>query len=541
MSVPASFSSSPILSLTEAATSISQLQQVHAYMLKTGLFHHTFAASRLLTAATTISHHSLSYVESIYTHVHRPNSYIYNTMIHAYATSETPDLSFIVFLKLLYENSQVYADKYTFTFILKACARVCRGKEGKQIHGIVLKNGLGDDEYIKNTLIHMYAKCGCFEVARNLLDRLQKDDAVSWNALLSVYTQMGLVELARELFNEMPVRNVESWNFMVSGYVNCGLVEEARDVFDVMLVKDIVSWNAMISGYAKSGAFGEVLVLFEDMQTMEVRPDNCTLVNVLSACAGLGALSQGKWVHAYIDRNGIEVEGFLATALVDMYSKCGCIEKALEVFDNVLKKDISTWNSMIAGLSIHGSGHHALKMFNQMISGGFTPTEVTFISILSACSRAGLVSEGLMMFDHMVRVYGIQPTIEHYGCLVDLLGRRGLLNEAKELLNKLTVKESPIVWQSLLASCRNHDDVELAEYIARKLFELEPKDTAGYVQLSNFHASLGRWNGVMEVRTRMRENGLKKEPGCSMIEIDGTVHEFLAGEGVIVEPPRLKV
>ncbi|CAA2997707.1 pentatricopeptide repeat-containing At4g18840 [Olea europaea subsp. europaea] len=540
MSVPASFSSSPILSLTEAATSISQLHQAHAYMLKTGLFQQTFAVSRLVTAATTISHHGLSYAESIFAHVHRPNSYIYNTMIHAYATSETPILAFIIFLKLFCEDSEVYADKYTFTFILKACARVCRGKEGKQIHGIVLKDGLGDDVYINNTLIHMYAKCGCFEVARNLLDRMFKDDVVSWNALLSVYAEMGLVELARKLFDEMPVRNVESWNFMVSGYVNCGLIEEARDVFDVMLVKDIVSWNAMISAYAKAGAFGEVLVLFEGMQSVKECPDSCTLVNVLSSCAGLGALSQGKWVHAYIDRNRIEVEGFLATALVDMYSKCGCIEKALEVFNNTLMRDISTWNSMIAGLSIHGSGYHALKMLNQLVSDGFTPNEVTFISILSACSRAGLVSEGLMMFDHMVHVYGIQPTTEHYGCLVDLLGRRGLLNEAKELLNKSTVKQSPIVWQALLAACRNHGDVELAEYVARKLLELDPKDSAGYVQLSNVHASLGRWNDVTDVRMRMRERGLNKEPGCSTIEIDGNVHEFLAGEGVIVEPPRLK-
>ncbi|KAM3284870.1 pentatricopeptide repeat-containing protein [Capsicum chacoense] len=523
-----------ILSFIETANSISQLHQAHAFMLKTGLFHNPFSASRLLTKATLLpisSPEVLSYALSVFTHIQQPNSYIYNTIIRAYSTSPFPQLALIIFLNML---NKVSPDKYTFTFVVKACATMENAKQGEQVHGLVTKIGLEEDVYVYNTLVHMYAKCGCFGVSRGMIDRLVEDDVIAWNALLSVYAERGLIEYARELFDEMPVKNVESWNFMVSGYVNVGLVDEARKVFDEMLVKDVVSWNVMVTGYTKADRFNEVLALFEDMLRAKVKPDDCTLVNVLAACAGVGSLSQGKWVHAFIERNGIEVHNFLATALVDMYCKCGCIEKGLEVFSGTLRKDISTWNAMIAGFSNHGYLDDALKTFNELIVDGIKPNEVTFVSILSTCSQGGLLSEGRRMFDLMINEYRIQPTLVHYGCMVDLLGRFGLLEEAEELVSKLPVKEASAIWESLLNASRSHNDVELAERIATKLLELDPRDSAGYVQLSNVLASMGRWGDVREVRRKMRNEGITKEPGCSMIEIDGVVHEFLAGEGIIL-------
>ncbi|CAK9182582.1 unnamed protein product [Ilex paraguariensis] len=515
------------------ATSISELHQAHAHMLKTGLFHHPFAASRLITTAiTNTNSDTLPYAQSIFTRIQHPNTYIYNTMIRAYANSPTPQLALLIFLQMLYDH-RVVPDKYSFTFLLKACSTLRSVEEGRQVHGHVVKTGVGDDVYICNTLIHMYACCGSFEIARSLLDNMPMRDVISWNAMLSAFAEMGLVDWARGLFDEMPDKNLESWNFMISGYVNDGLIDEARGIFDEMPMKNTVSWNAMITGYAHISRFCDVLRFFEAMQHAKVKPDNCTLVNVLSACANLGALSQGKWVHAYIDKNGIDVNGFLATALVDMYSKCGYIEKAFEVFNDTLRKDVSTWNSMITGLSIHGFGEHALQIFYDMVGDGFKPNEVSFVSVLSACSRTGLLNKGREMFDLMVHVYEIQPTIEHYGCMVDLLGRFGLIEEAEEIVKKMPVKEAPAVWESLLGSCRKHGDVVLAERIARRLLELDPQDSAGYVQLSNVHASMGRWYDVMEARRKMRAQGVTKEPGCSMIEVDGIVHEFLAGEGMI--------
>ncbi|KAK6797314.1 hypothetical protein RDI58_005016 [Solanum bulbocastanum] len=528
---------STLSSFLEMANSISELHQAHAVMLKTGLFRDPFAASRLLTKATVLpisSPETLSYALSVFTHIEEPNSYIYNTIIRAYSTSPFPQLALIIFLKMLNSVNKVFPDKYTFTFIVKACATMENAKQGEQVHGLVTKIGLEEDVYVYNTLVHMYAKCGCFGVSRGMIDGLIEDDVIAWNALLSVYAERGLFELARELFDEMPVKNVESWNFMLSGYVNVGLVDEARKVFDKMLANDVVSWNVMITGYTKADKFNEVLTLFEDMLRAKVKPDDCTLVNVLSACAGVGSLNQGKWVHAFIERNGIAVHNFLATALVDMYCKCGCIEKGLEVFNGTLRKDISTWNAMIAGFSNHGYLDDALKTFNELIADGIKPNEVTFVSVLSTCSQGGLLSEGRRMFELMINEYRIQPTLMHYGCMVDLLGRFGLLEEAEELVNKLPVKEAPAIWESLLSASRSHNDVELAEHIATKLLEVDPRDSAGYVQLSNVLASMGRWDGVREVRRKMRSAGITKEPGCSMIEVDGVVHEFLSGEGIIL-------
>ncbi|XP_022720360.1 pentatricopeptide repeat-containing protein At4g18840-like [Durio zibethinus] len=525
----------PILSFTEMATSISEIHQAHAHLLKTGLFYsNTFASNKLISfAVTNPDPTTLSYAHSVFTHITNPNSFSYNSLIRAYANSRTPQNALFLFRQML--EGLVFPDKYSFTFVLKACAGFGGVQEGRQIHAQVLKMGIGFDVFVANTLIHVYGKSGYFGVARNLLDRMTNRDVVSWNALLSAYIETGFIRLARDFFDEMEERNVESWNFMISGYLNNGLLEEARSIFDRMPAKDAVSWNVMITGYAHTSCFGEVLLLFEDMQREEVRPDNCTLVNLLSACAHLGALGQGEWIHAYIGKNGIGTNGFVATALVDMYSKCGNIGKALNVFRNASQKDISTWNSIIVGLGMHGFGENALETFSEMLAQGFEPNEVTFIAVLSACSRAGLLNEGRHMFQLMVDDYGIQPTIEHYGCMVDLLGRVGLLEEALDLVETRALKEAPVLWESLLSACKNHGNVEMAEHVARKLLELNPQDSAGYVQLSNTYAALKRWDDVLKVRKKMKALKINKEPGCSMIEVYGAVHEFLAGEGMSLD------
>ncbi|KAL8228735.1 hypothetical protein R6Q57_013635 [Mikania cordata] len=519
-----------ILQFAEMTTSISGLRQSHAHMLKTGLIHDPFAASRLISS---ISNQTLSYAHSIFTQLQNPNSYSYNTLIRAYAKTPTPENSITLFIGMLFDDD-VMPDKYTFTFLLKSCSALRSVSVGKQIHGHVIKVGVEDDVYICNTLIHMYARGGLFEIARNLLDRMSERDVISWNAILSAYVDMGEMELAHRLFDEMPERNVESGNFMISGYVKDGLIVEARHVFDGMQVKDVVSWNGIITGYARDQQFDEVFRLFEDMRNAGMIPDDYTLVNVLSSCACVSGLSQGEWIHAYIDRNKIEVGGFLATALVDMYSKCGCIEKASEIFDKTSKKDISTWNSIITGLGLHGYGGSAVETFYELLADGFKPNDVTFVSVLSACSRSGLLDEGYKMFELMVHTYGIMPSVEHYGCMVDLLGRFGLLVEAEKLAKQVPFKQSQVVWESLLGACRNHNDANMAERVTRKLLELDPRDSAGYVQLSNVHASKGRFDDVIQLRRKMKAQGVSKDPGCSMIEVDGVAHEFLAGEGMVL-------
>lgn len=534
MSVCSSSTPVPILSFTERAKSLSEIQQAHAFMLKTGLFQDTFSASKLIAfAATNPEPKTVSYAHSILNRIESPNAFTHNSVIRAYANSSTPEMALIVFREMLL--GPVFPDKYSFTFVLKACAAFCGFEEGRQIHGLFMKSDLMSDVFVENTLVNVYGRSGYFEIARNVLDRMPVRDAVSWNSLLSAYLEKGLVEEARALFDEMEERNVESWNFMISGYGAAGLVNEAKELFDSMPVKDVVSWNAMVTAYAHVGCYSELIDVFNEMLNSTEKPDGFTLVNVLSACANLGSLSQGEWVHVFIDKHEIEIEGFLATALVDMYSKCGKIDKALEVFRATSKKDVSTWNSIISGLSVHGLGKDALEIFSEMVYEGFKPNNITFISVLSACNHVGLLDQARKLFETMYSVYGVEPTIEHYGCMVDLLGRMGKFEEAEEIVNEIPADEASVLLESLLGACKRFGRMEQAERIANRLLELNPHDSSGYVQMSNLYASNGRWDEVMEVRRKMRTGRVNKKPGCSMIEVDGVVHEFLAGEGLRID------
>ncbi|CAN8325201.1 unnamed protein product [Cochlearia groenlandica] len=525
----------PIQTFTEKAKSLSEIQQAHAFMLKTGLFKDTFSASKLISfAATNPEPKTVSYAHSILTRVENPNAFTHNSVIRAYANSSTPETALIAFREMLI--GPVLPDKYSFTFALKACGAFSGFEEGKQIHGLFLKSGLINDVFVDNTLINVYGRSGFFELARKVLDEMPDRDVVSWNSLLSAYVDKGLIEEARGVFDEMEERNTESWNFMISGYAALGLLNEAKEMFDSTPVRDVVTWNAMVSAYAHVGCFKEVLDVFNEMLGSSTgEPDGFTLVNVLSACANLGSLSQGEWVHVYIDKNGFVVDGFLATALVDMYSKCGKIDKAIEVFRATLKKDVSTWNSMISGLSVHGQGKYALEIFSEMVYEGFKPNSITFIAVLSACNHVGLLDQARELFGTMNSVYGVEPTVEHYGCMVDLLGRTGKFEEAEELVKEIPAGDASVLLESLLGACKRFGRMEQAESIAKRLLELNPQETSGYVHMSNLYASNGKWNEVAKVRRKMREEKVSKKPGCSLIEVDGVAHEFLAGEGLILD------
>ncbi|XP_010943932.3 pentatricopeptide repeat-containing protein At4g18840 [Elaeis guineensis] len=531
---PSAMSATPlpppsILYFTDMATNLSEVHQSHANMIKTGLIHSPAAAARLLSSAIAADEPpALAYADSLFARLPAPTSFAWNSMIRAHARAPDPGPALQLFYRML--HSPTRPDNFTFPFILKACAALPALSETLQIHARIIKTGFGSDIFVLNTLLHTYAINGLTEEAFKLFGRMPQKDLISWNALINALVAHGLIDPARNLFDEMPERNVETWNFMISGYLDLGLVDQSRELFNLMPVRDIVSWNAMITGCAHAGRFDEVISLFQEMQYDNVWPDECTLVNVLSACARVGALGQGEWIRSYVDKNGIEIKGFLATAFVDMYSKCGSIEKALQVFSNASKKDVSTWNAMIDGLSSHGFGEHALRLFEDMPRNGLVPNGVTFVNVLSACSHGGLLNEGCRIFDDMACVYGIEPDIEHYGCMVDLLGRAGLLVEAKELLKRAPVKDAPVLWRSLLSACREHGDVELAEIAAKQLLELCPFDSSCYIQLSKIYALLGRWEDARMLREMMKVQGVKKEPGCSTIEVDGAIHEFFVGD-----------
>lgn len=421
-------------------------------------------------------------------------------------------------------------------------------------------------------LITGYVSSGSMDDARRLFDEIPIRDAVAWNAMISGYAQSGRFEEALVLFSDMRKANVApnestmltvlsacaqsgslelgkwvaSWiedhglssnvrlvNALIDMYSKCGALDTARGLFDAMLQKDVISWNVMIGGYTHESRYKEALALFRLMLRLNAEPNDVTFLGILPACAHLGALDLGKWIHVYIDKNFQSLTNTsLRTSLIDMYAKCGNIEAAKQVFDGMEAKSLASWNAMITGLAMHGHANTALELFSKMADEGFKPDDITFVGILSACNHGGLVDLGRQYFSSMTKDYHISPQLQHYGCMIDLLGRAGLFDEAEALMKTMEMKPDGAVWGSLLGACRIHRRVEMGEFVAKHVFELEPENAGAHVLLSNIYAGAGRWDDVARIRTRLNDMGIKKVPGSTSIEVDSVVHEFLVGDKV---------
>ncbi|KAF5193466.1 Pentatricopeptide repeat-containing protein [Thalictrum thalictroides] len=353
-----------------------------------------------------------------------------------------------------------------------------------------------------------------------------KIDVYLGNTLIDLYKCRGSVESARNVFDQMPEKNIVSWNTMIVAYAKAGNLIAARELFEDMPVKDVISWTSMINAYSQSNKFSDALVLFREMMVAKVKPDEITVTSVLSACAHLGTLDFGKSVHEYISAHNIKADIHLGNSLIDMYFKCGCMENALDVFKDMREKDAVSWNSVITGLAVNGYAKDALSCFSDMLREGVQPSDVTFVGVLVACTHAGLVDEGLQYFESIEKVHRIQPTMKHYGCVVDMLSRSGFLDKAYEFIMSIPVRLDANVWRILLSACKLHDNVVLAETALKKLLELDPSNSGNYVLLSNIYADADRWDDAVTVRKLMKETGVQKAPGCSSIELDDSVHAF---------------
>ncbi|PKI41251.1 hypothetical protein CRG98_038363 [Punica granatum] len=390
--------------------------------------------------------------------------------------------------------SGVGPNAFTFSAVLKSSPI----RPGKSLHCLAFKLGFGSDMYVETGLVEVYARGGD-------------------------------VPSARRLFDEMPQRSLVSLTSMITCYAKHGEMGKARWLFDEMPERDVVCWNVMIDGYAQNGFPNEALVMFRSMMSdAKLRPNEVTVLAVLSACGQMGALEMGRWLHSFIENSKIRDNLHLETALIDMYSKCGSLEDARLVFEWMNKKDVVAWNSMISGYAMHGFSRDALATFDEMRRLGINPNDVTFIGVLNACGHTGMVREGRMLFNMMKDKYGIEPKVEHYGCLVNLLGRAGHLEEAYDLVKGMRPEPDIVIWSSLLGACRLHDDLALGEEIAELLLEQNPASSGTYALLSNIYANSGNWIEVARIRGMMKSKGVVKEKGCSSIEVDNTVHEFLA-------------
>lgn len=351
---------------------------------------------------------------------------------------------------------------------------------------------------MRNSMISMYAACGCLNEAYRLFDECSSFDLVAYNSMILCLAKNGFVDESRGLFDEMPLRNT-------------------------------ITWSAMIGGYARNGKNHEALDLFHQMQSEGIEPNVHTTVSLLGACASLGALKQGEWVHAYIEKKKFEPNLIVTNAIINMYSKCGSLEKAVEVFENASARGLSTWNTMISVLAVHGHGREAMRMFSMLESSNLRPDCVSFVGILTACNHCGLLAEAQYYFSLMTEKYGIEPGIEHYGCLVDLLCRAGMIEEAEDLISRMPVKPDAAIWGSLLSACRSYGEMEIGKRAAARIMELDPWDSGGYVMLSNGYARDDNFVDAMKARRVMKERDVRKEPGSSVIEVNGGVHEFVAG------------
>jgi pentatricopeptide repeat protein len=487
----------------------------------------------------------------------------WTAMIAGYAQHRQSHEAIELYREMLGEGLR--ANQFTFASVLRACASSASVKHGEQIHAQVIETGFGSDVTIGNALVTVYARCGSLKNAREVFDRVSQRDVVSWSAIIAGYAQNGHGYEAQKLFSRMLWAGVKSDKFifatalvacgdaedlelgkqvhthviktdfesdafmestLVTMYVKCGSIEDAHKVFDKVLECDLVTWTAMMAGYAQSGRGEAALKIFCQMLQAGIKPDNFSFTSVLGVCADLATIDQGRQFHCQTIKNGYQQDASVGSALITMYAKCSCIEDACEVFEMMPKPDVVSWTAMIAGYALHGQGKEALQLFEQMQCAGIKPDHITFVGVLSACSHVGLVDEGRQYFDSMTRVYDLVPTMEHYACIVDQLGRAGRLDEAEGFINEMPFEPSALVWGTLLSACKIHGNMKLGKHAAEKLLELEPQESAPYVLLSNIYASESRWDDAARVRKMMKDRGIVKEPGQSWIVVQNKVHAF---------------
>ncbi|XP_010259360.1 PREDICTED: pentatricopeptide repeat-containing protein At1g09190 [Nelumbo nucifera] len=472
-----------ILRLLHGHTTRLQLTQVHAHFLRHNLHQSNQILAHFVSVCAALN--KMPYARLVFLQALNPNLLLFNSMIKGYSISGCPKESIHLFA--LMKNRGIWPDQFTFAPLLKSCSVLSDFNLGRGIHAGILTVGLESNSSIQIGLVELYSSC-----------RRMED--------------------ARQVFDAMPHKDVIAWNLMVRGFCNAGRVEVGFDVFRQMNQRNIVSWNSMISSLAKSGRDTDALKLFHEMWDEGFKPDDATLVTVLPVCARLGAFDVGRWIHSYADSRGLSRQVVsVGNSLVDFYCKCGDLETARKVFNEMPRKTVVSWNAMISGLALNGQGVSGVNLFEEMKRQGMDPNHSSFIGVLACCIHAGLVQKGQELFDSMIKEHQLEPKLEHYGCMVDLLGRSGFVKEANDLIRSMPMKPNATIWGALLSACRIHGDLELAEFAAKELINVEPYNSGNYVLLSNIYAEMGNWDEVERVRVLMKDSSVRKAPGCSSI------------------------
>ncbi|KAL7180716.1 hypothetical protein ACSBR1_039725 [Camellia fascicularis] len=490
--------------LHKSCQSLLKLKQIHGQSIILGIYnHHQHFTCKLLNSYLKLGQPLLAH--TVFSHIQNPDVVSLTCLISIYLHLQLPTNAFSVFSHLVL--SGLKPDGFSMVAALSACGRMGDLNSGKIVHAMAFR----------------------FEFWGG------SEPPILGNALIDMYSRNKRIQSAQTVFEAMEIKDVASWTSLLSGYIKCNDLEHARHLFDIMPHRNVISWTAMIVGYVNGDSPIRALELFREMMRAdgeEDYPTAVTIVAVLSGCADIGAFDLGVSIHGYVNKTNLIVDGVVNNALVDLYSKSGSLDLAVKIFDEIKRKDVFSWTTMISGLALHGKGREALEVFTKMLELGLTPNEVTFLSVLSACSHAGFVVEGERLFKRLIECYGLKPKIEHYGCMVDLLGRAGLLEEVAEFIERMPINPDAVIWRSLLSACLGRRNLKLAEMAGKKILELEPDDDGVYILLWNIYCSENRWEDALKTRKMMRDLKIKKRPGCSWIEVNGVVHEFLAEDTV---------
>lgn len=453
------------VSLLKKCSNMEEFKQSHARILKLGLFGDSFCASNLVATCALSDWGSMDYACSIFRQMDEPGSFEFNTMMRGHVKDMNTEEALITYKEMAERG--VKPDNFTYPTLLKACARLPAVEEGMQVHAHILKLGLENDVFVQNSLISMYGKCG----------------------------EIG---------------------------VCCA-------VFEQMNERSVASWSALITAHASLGMWSDCLRLLGDMSNEGYwRAEESILVSVLSACTHLGALDLGRSVHGFLLRNVSGLNVIVETSLIEMYLKCGSLYKGTCLFQKMAKKNKLSYSVMISGLAMHGYGREGLRIFTEMLELGLEPDDIVYVGVLNACSHAGLVQEGLQCFNRMKLEHGIEPTIQHYGCMVDLMGRAGKIDEALELIKSMPMEPNDVLWRSLLSASKVHNNLQAGEIAAKQLFKLDSQKASDYVVLSNMYAQAQRWEDVARTRTNMFSKGLSQRPGFSLVEVKRKMHRFVS-------------
>ncbi|KAL3528175.1 hypothetical protein ACH5RR_012831 [Cinchona calisaya] len=509
----------------------------------------------------------LSLAHQMFDEMSERNLVTWSALISGYDQAGMHLMGINLFAKM---RKELQPNEFIFASALSSCASLLEPRLGQQIHAQALKTGYSCISFVSNSLISMYMKCGECNGAMSVFDCASELSSVSYNTIIAGLVENKQPERGFEMFKIMCQKGLipdrftfiavlgtcsaprDLWrglqlhcqtiklnldfmvtlgNVIITMYTKFNLMEAAEKVFRLLEEKDIISWNTMIASFSQCEEHAKALSVFKEMdKQVSQRPDDFSYASALSACAGLASIRHGKQIHAHIIRTRPDEDTGVGNALVNMYAKCGCIEYACIVFNQMGCHNLVSWNSIIAGFANHGLGENALEIFECMKDVGINPDSVTFIGLLTACNHAGLVDEGQAFFNSMDTIYAITPDIEHFSCLIDLLGKAGRLSEAEAYVQKYHFGHDPVVLGCLLSACRLHGDIVTGKRVAMRLLNLQPVTTSPYVLLSNLYASDGKWVDVAEARKMLKSSGLKKEPGWSLIDVDGAVQKFTIGD-----------